>query len=99
MAAEPCPVSHAWTSDRNPDCRRSAERSAQLGDHPFRIQTEKLSLIRPRRMEHEVAESQLDIGSYPIHLFVRVSRDDPAACRPFERAGSGEPAPLLRTPV
>jgi hypothetical protein len=48
--------------------RRSADRRSELGDCLLRNQAEKPRLIRPRRVEHEVAESQIDVGPHSLHL-------------------------------
>jgi hypothetical protein len=57
---------------------------------------QEAGLVRPGRMEHEMAEAQADIGADLLDMLVGIARHDPAARRAVERQRIGQALHLDR---
>ena len=70
------------------------------------VQPQEPLLVRARRVEHEMTEAQVDIGSDPLHMLVRIawtrssaSRRARSAARPRGAPSRADPPPTSSPPA
>src|SRR5262249_21166190 len=68
----------------------------QARQHVLRIELEEALLIRPRSMEHEMIEAEIDVRHDPLDVLVGIGRHDEALSRALHRQGICEALHLER---